>query len=410
MVRPFLPSKKAQLSSEVFNACRRGKWDQVDELLRRRADPNVSSNSSQTSSLIVAVQKSSLRGCKSLLQCKADVNRAEKSSGMTALMTGCRLSCPPELVCELLEGRADVNARTRDSRTPLMLAAESGARDIMSMLLANGADVNAEALSAEVNEDAMGMDREVVNQFFKQKLRSVLPDYIKHRRKLAYQEEESYEVSQDLEGYEDIVEAELPGAPPQQVDGLPDTLPDSLPDTLSQLEFADLKEPIPESPIREGKEAGESPVGRHSFSKSSVVTELGFFLSRVAPLRPRDTAKGRKLTEDELKVHRAKGEALRKVKGLKSGTGDTALSLAADRGHSAACELLLVCRADVRMSNCSGETPLHIAARKGHHEVCRVLLRSCPHKAIVKSAMRTAHSYGNEACLSVIAGYSVLAA
>merc|ERR1719265_1891034 len=64
MVRPFLPRTKAQLSAQLYNACRNGKWDQADALLRRGADPNVTSNSSQTSSLSVAVQKKSLRACK----------------------------------------------------------------------------------------------------------------------------------------------------------------------------------------------------------------------------------------------------------------------------------------------------------------------------------------------------------
>merc|ERR1719272_2406449 len=115
MVCPFLPNLlprlKAQSSAELFNASRRGNWDRVEELLSRGADPNVYSNSCQTSALMVAVQKSSVRGCESLLRCRADVNHADKSGGLTALMYGCKMRCPADVICVLLEGRADVDAR-----------------------------------------------------------------------------------------------------------------------------------------------------------------------------------------------------------------------------------------------------------------------------------------------------------
>jgi ankyrin repeat protein len=49
----------------------------------------------------------------------------------------------PQVVELLLAGGAAVNARTADGQTPLMYAAINGSPDIVNLLLARGADIHA---------------------------------------------------------------------------------------------------------------------------------------------------------------------------------------------------------------------------------------------------------------------------
>ena len=56
--------------------------------------------------------------------------------------------------------------------------------------------------------------------------------------------------------------------------------------------------------------------------------------------------------------------------------GDTALHLAASRGHIEVARALLQAGANARKSNNNGQTPLHLATMKGHLEIVRALLEA----------------------------------
>ena len=80
-----------------------------------------------------------------LLAAHAQVNAlASRDSGRTALQAAAE-GGHKEIVEVLLAANADVNARTSESRTPLQAAAEGGHREIVEVLFAAGADVNAPA-------------------------------------------------------------------------------------------------------------------------------------------------------------------------------------------------------------------------------------------------------------------------
>ena len=124
--------------------------------------------------LVAGVKAGDARVIRSLLQQKADVNKAE-ADGTTALhwavnrgdletvdlllaaganpkaanrygVTPLTLACTngnPALVEKLLKAGADANAALPEGETPLMTAARTGSVDTVKLLLAHGADVNA---------------------------------------------------------------------------------------------------------------------------------------------------------------------------------------------------------------------------------------------------------------------------
>ena len=73
----------------------------------------------------------------------ADVNARDRS-GKTPLMFAARFSSTPEIVKLLIEANADVNAMSKAGWTPLMFAAGfSSTPEIVTALVAGGAEVNA---------------------------------------------------------------------------------------------------------------------------------------------------------------------------------------------------------------------------------------------------------------------------
>ena len=76
----------------------------------------------------------------------ADVNARHLEAGSTPLHYAV-IKDHPEIVALLLARGADVQATYRSGATALHLAADRGYRDIAALLLAHGADVNARDLS-----------------------------------------------------------------------------------------------------------------------------------------------------------------------------------------------------------------------------------------------------------------------
>ena len=78
---------------------------------------------------------------KSLLAYKANVNAKEKQKGQTALMWAID-ERHPEAARVLIEGGADVHARSNGGFTPLLFAARRGDLGSASLMVEKGADVN----------------------------------------------------------------------------------------------------------------------------------------------------------------------------------------------------------------------------------------------------------------------------
>jgi ankyrin repeat protein len=145
-------------------ACERGKTGLVKQLLDRKADPNVAGVDG-TTALILAAQNDQPDIVKILLQNRADPDK-EDNNGWTALSTAAyhgsarcvqiladrsktdlsrgllfaTLSEHKDVVKILLDYGAEVDSRSGDGRTPLILAASKGNKEIVNMLLLAGAD------------------------------------------------------------------------------------------------------------------------------------------------------------------------------------------------------------------------------------------------------------------------------
>ena len=135
----------------------------IVRLLSAHADPNIAPPSNGTP-LMLAAQRGNVDAVKALLSHRADPNARENARGQTALMWAVSAH-RPEVVRALIEGHADVRARSTSwtqrmvlccqlyegdeagiamvavgGFTPLMFAAQDGDLESAKLLLAAGAD------------------------------------------------------------------------------------------------------------------------------------------------------------------------------------------------------------------------------------------------------------------------------
>ena len=80
----------------------------------------------------------------SLIKSGIDVNIADEDKGATVLLIACSFKEYEKIVRFLISNGADVNYKSNDSKTPLMLAAGTSF-ETTKILIENGADVNAKA-------------------------------------------------------------------------------------------------------------------------------------------------------------------------------------------------------------------------------------------------------------------------
>jgi len=113
---------------------------EVKELLARSADPNAR-NDSGVAALIPATDN--LETTRLLVEAGSNVN-ARTEDGSSALMVAARRAGGVAVAAYLLEKGADIGASTADGITPLHRAAESGDVDMIKLLLERGANVNAQ--------------------------------------------------------------------------------------------------------------------------------------------------------------------------------------------------------------------------------------------------------------------------
>ena len=122
-------------------ACTNRSAAMVERLLKAGADPNAALWTGETP-VMECARTGNVDTVKSLLAHKADPNAKETQQGQTALMRAVAEK-HPEVVRALIEGGADVRARSKGGFTALLFAGQQGEVASAKLLLAAGADVNA---------------------------------------------------------------------------------------------------------------------------------------------------------------------------------------------------------------------------------------------------------------------------
>ncbi len=125
-------------------ACTNGNAVMVEKLLEAGADPNSTQWSGETV-LMTCAGTGNLTAVNSLLAYGADPNAKGTRWEQTALMWALAAE-HPSLAGRLVEGGANVQARSKAGFTPLIFAAQQGDMDSVRMLLAAGANVNETSL------------------------------------------------------------------------------------------------------------------------------------------------------------------------------------------------------------------------------------------------------------------------
>ena len=121
-------------------ACLNGSAPVVAVLLKAGANPNLAKLNGETP-LMTGSLTGNVEVVKLLLAHSANVNAQEATRGQTALMWAVAKN-HPDVVRALIDGGADVKARSKNRFTALLFAAQQGNLESVRMLLAAGADVN----------------------------------------------------------------------------------------------------------------------------------------------------------------------------------------------------------------------------------------------------------------------------
>jgi ankyrin repeat protein len=135
-----LNAKNDYGTTPLLLACEKGNAAMVEKLLARGANPNVASPAGE-SPLMHCARTGSVAAVKSLLQRRADPNAKDNEEQQTALMWAVAQK-HADVAKALIDGGADIHAKSRGGFTPMMFAARVGAIEAGDVLLAAKSDVN----------------------------------------------------------------------------------------------------------------------------------------------------------------------------------------------------------------------------------------------------------------------------
>ena len=126
-------------TTSLIYAARQGKLSCVKELTAAGADGNAVCECHGEGALQAAVRGRNPFCLIEVIRAGADVNHKNKIGSTAAMMVS-----DSECLEELIEAAANVNIQDDYKFTPLMYAAEEGNAEIVKMMIAVGADVNAQ--------------------------------------------------------------------------------------------------------------------------------------------------------------------------------------------------------------------------------------------------------------------------
>jgi hypothetical protein len=294
----------------------------------------------------------------------------------------------------LVDGRATVDLQDANGRSALMLAAEVGNGAAALFLLEHGADVHllSHCQDGELNHASMGMSETVARRFLHSVTELPTNPVDSFMRQARRQDAEAARVEKELERLAQEAEEEEDD---QQGFGMWGT------DSVRQeaQSFEDFVQWTISAEPSDSEDEDDDP---------ACVGMLpgGTFISKVAPLRPKEMAKPS--PDPSLRnAWIAQSENLRGVVRRLAGAGDSALTIAARGGHADVCELLLHFGADSHIADGNGETALGVAARCGHVEACQVLLTRHPTPQAHAAALQAAEQSSSEAVARMLRGYYV---
>ena len=143
-------SEKGQTA--LMWAAAEGHPDVVELLIQRGANVNAASKKGFTP-LIFATMKNDAATIRHLIKAGADPNYALPDEDKTKMLVVAGAYHSTDAAIALLDGGANPNVADRTGKTPLHLAAQSGALDLVKKLISKGADLNAKTAKAPTVEE-----------------------------------------------------------------------------------------------------------------------------------------------------------------------------------------------------------------------------------------------------------------
>ncbi|BBM84654.1 ankyrin repeat domain-containing protein [Candidatus Uabimicrobium amorphum] len=141
-ITKLLLSKKADNSTLLMQASYEGDLKKLSTLLSKTTKINVTNDSGMTA-LMFAILANHLSAVQLLVTNGADVNTQDRAGNTPLMFT------KSQEVCKfLIDHQANVNAKSKDGITSLMLATKNDNSEVVTLLLQHGANVN---------DDAQGM-------------------------------------------------------------------------------------------------------------------------------------------------------------------------------------------------------------------------------------------------------------
>jgi len=355
----------------------------LPELCQCLLDTGSPSSEDRGEALVAAAKAGSFKTTRLLLSSQADVCKADKSDGRTPLHCWAEQG-DRDLLNQLLEARASVNAQDARGRTPLAYAVRAGSEVSVQLLCSHNPDAGAidfedrqvivEAAELQREQKAAAITRTLLT--FRASVDSgglplVVASCAGHTAVVkALLEARAIADSVDSAGRRPLPCAAAVGAIPlcsmlldsrAEVDGRGTSL------TTSR-------------PTSEPKDAGG--VTALSIAAASGHRELGIaLLDRRANPETTDERGAKPLmaaavaaSSTDLLIALLAARA--DVDAQQEGSGKTALIFAAGAGRAEVCRTLLKASAAPDLKAETGAAALHAAAANGHREACSVLLQA----------------------------------